>query len=81
MEILFEAQILGKPVVITAYPTAGSQLEDGVDGVIVPLDNAGCAEGIVSVLRDEKLKKRLQMNCESESFDGSAELGKLYALI
>ena len=30
-----EAQILNKPVVITSYATSASQLEDGVDGVIV----------------------------------------------
>ena len=40
-----EAQLLGKPVVITNYATSASQLEDGADGVIVPMDNAGCAEG------------------------------------
>ena len=42
-----EAQVLGKPVVITNYATAQSQLHHNEDGVIVPLDNAGCAEGIV----------------------------------
>ena len=29
-----EAQILGKPVIITNYPTAKSQIQDGVDGII-----------------------------------------------
>ena len=45
-----EAQLLGKPVVITNYPTASSQLKNGVDGKIVPLDNQGCAEQIVELL-------------------------------
>ena len=39
-----EAQMLGKPVVITRYATSASQLEDGVDGLIVPSDNEGCAK-------------------------------------
>ena len=30
-----EAQILGKPVVITRFPTSSSQLEEGVDGIII----------------------------------------------
>ncbi|MBP3880125.1 MAG: glycosyltransferase [Lachnospiraceae bacterium] len=47
-----EAQMLGKPVVITRYQTSASQLEDGVDGVIVPMDNAGCAGGIAALLQD-----------------------------
>ena len=48
-----EAQILHKPVVITNYATSGSQLTDGFDGVVVPMDNQGCAEGIIKVLNDE----------------------------
>lgn len=35
-----------KPVVITKYATAFSQLQDGYDGMIVPMDNEGCADGI-----------------------------------
>ena len=78
---VIEAQILRKPVVITAYPTAESQLKNGFDGVIVPMDNKGCAEGIVKVIADKELQKRLTENCSSESFDGSEGIRKLYALI
>jgi len=41
-----EAQMLGKPVIITQYATSSSQLENGVDGVVVPLNNEECAKGI-----------------------------------
>src|SRR5699024_1884006 len=54
-----EAQALGKPVIITAYPTAASQLRDGVDGVIVPQDNEGCAAGIAEVLKKPQTLERL----------------------
>ncbi|MEQ2455822.1 glycosyltransferase [Flavonifractor hominis] len=54
-----EAQILGKPVVIADYATSASQLRDGVDGIIVPMDNEGCAQGIATVLADEALRKRI----------------------
>ena len=46
-----EAQILNKPVIITEYATARDQITDGVDGFIVPMDNEGCAAGIVKVIR------------------------------
>lgn len=39
-----EAQMLGKPVIITGYPTAESQLRNGIDGIIVPLENRACGE-------------------------------------
>ena len=47
-----EAQALGKPVVATAFPTVKSAIQDGVNGVIVPLDNEGCAQGIVQFIQN-----------------------------
>ena len=76
-----EAQLLGKPVVITDYATSGSQLEDGVDGVIVPMDNAGCAAGIAALLRDPARMQQLSENCAKRDYTNSAEVGKIYALM
>ena len=76
-----EAQLLGKPVVITNYATSGSQLEDGVDGVIVPMDNAGCAEEIAKLLRDPVRMQQLSENCEKRDYTNSAEVEKIYALM
>ena len=47
-----EAMALGKPVVATAFPTVQSAIRDRVDGIIVPLDNEGCAEGLSRFIRD-----------------------------
>ena len=49
-----EAQALGKPVIITAYPSSASQLTDGVDGWIVPLENEACAEALSELLRSKE---------------------------
>ena len=76
-----EAQLLGKPVVITDYVTSGSQLEDGVDGVIVPMDNAGCAAGIAALLRDSARMQRLSENCAKRDYTNGAEVEKIYALM
>ena len=76
-----EAQLLGKPVVITNYATSGSQLEDGVDGVIVPMDNAGCAAGIAALLRDPARMQQLSENCAKRDYTNSAEVEKIYALM
>ena len=46
-----EAQLLGKPVVITNYPTAASQFKKDMNSIIVPMDNQSCAEGILSVIQ------------------------------
>ena len=76
-----EAQLLGKPVVITNYATSGSQLEDGVDGVIVPMDNVGCAAGIAALLRDPDRMWQLSENCKTRDYTNSAEVEKIYALM
>lgn len=76
-----EAQLLCKPVVITKYATSGSQLEDGVDGVIVPMDNAGCADGIASLLRNPVRMRQLSENCKKRDYTNSAEVEKIYALM
>lgn len=76
-----EAQLLGKPVIITDYATSGSQLEDGVDGVIVPMDNAGCAAGIAALLHDPVRMQQLSENCAKRDYTNSAEVEKIYALM
>ena len=76
-----EAQLLGKPVIITDYATSGSQLEDGVDGVIVPMDNAGCAAGIAALLRDPARMQQLSKNCAKRDYTNSSEVEKIYTLM
>ena len=50
-----EAMALGRPIIATAFPTVHNAIQDGVDGVIVPVDNEGCAEGIFSAIQDKTL--------------------------
>lgn len=76
-----EAQILAKPVVITRYATSASQLCDGVDGVIVPMDNEGCARGIAALLRDPERMEQLRENCRSGSYANTGEAQKLMELM
>lgn len=76
-----EAQILHKPVIITNYATSSSQLKDGYDGVIVPMDNEGCAEGIANVIRSKKLQKQLIENTKKTDYSNKEEINKLYQLI
>lgn len=76
-----EAQILCKPVVITDYPTARSQVKDGIDGVIVPLGNEGCAAGIVSMIKDAEMQKSLIEYEKENDFGNEGESCKIDSLI
>ena len=72
-----EAQMLGKPVVITRYATSACQLEEGVDGMIVPMDNEGCAAGIAALLRSPEKMKMLSDTCLQRDYSNSKEAKKL----
>ena len=76
-----EAQMLYKPVVITNYPTASSQVKDGVDGVIVPLDNQACADGIVRFIRDKALQERIIDYLKTHDYGNESEVKKIYKLL
>ena len=76
-----EAQMLYKPVVVTDYPTAGSQIINGIDGVIVPLDNEGCAERIVSFINNPKLQKDIIDYMKVNDFGNEGESKKIDNLL
>lgn len=76
-----EAQILGKPVVITNYPTAKSQVCDGLDGVIVPQDNQGCAKGLFDLIKDIPKQKEIISYLQEHDYGNESEIEKIYSLI
>lgn len=75
-----EAQILGKPVLITRFPSAGSQLEDGVDGLITPMDVEGVVAGIRRLATDPVLREGLAAAAARRDYSNRAEVEKLMAL-
>lgn len=76
-----EAQMLCKPVVVTAYPTAKSQIQDGIDGVIVPLDNKGCARALAEFIKDTDKQMSLIEYCKNNDFGNVSEVEKIYNLL
>ena len=75
-----EAKILGKPIVITNYPTAGSQMENGVDGYITELSVEGIADGIEELYNNFELRYKISEHCKKSNYTNSFELEKLYEL-
>ena len=75
-----EAQILCKPVIVTAYPTATSQIRDGVDGVIVPLEIEQCANAMISFLKDKEKQEKIIYYLSAHDFGNEIEINKIYQL-
>ncbi|MGN0005689.1 MAG: glycosyltransferase [Candidatus Gastranaerophilaceae bacterium] len=76
-----EALILNKPIIITNYPTAHSQLNDGFDGIIVPMDIEDSANEIARVIENKELQQKLISNMQSTNYSNESEIEKLYKLI
>lgn len=76
-----EAQILYKPVIITDYPTAKSQITSGVDGVIVPLDEVETAKGIVRIIKETALRSQIIEYLYTHSYGNEIEIEKIYKLM
>lgn len=76
-----EAQILNKPIVITDFETSKSQLIDGFDGIIVPMDNEGCANGIVKLIKDKELQNKLIENTKKTDYSNKEEIKKIYNIL
>lgn len=75
-----EAQMLCKPVVVTNYSTAKSQIIDGVDGIIVPLDNEGAARGIADFIRNTSLQDKITEYLNTHDYANKSEIEKIYNL-
>lgn len=78
---VLEAQALAKPVAITCYPTAASQLEDGVDGIIIPFGSKEAALCIHKLLDNPEYMKKMSKSCQSRDYSGKETLSTLYRII
>lgn len=76
-----EAQILGKPVIITDYPTASSQVAHGIDGIIVPMEISACADAMSAVIANKSIAEELKKNISTRDFSNAREIDKLYSLL
>lgn len=76
-----EALILGKKVAVTNYTTAPSQIDDGVNGVIVPLENEQCADGLRAFIADKDLQSRILQNINNSDFSNSDGFKKIIEIL
>ena len=76
-----EAQILGKPVLITDFPTSAGQLKDGVDGIVCPFGAQNVADALDGLLNDETLRLKLSDNCLATDYSNREHLQTLYDFI
>ena len=72
-----DAQILCKPVIISNYTTAESQVQDGVDGIIVPQSNEEMADTIVTFLQNKQKQQEIINYLKTNHYGNESEVEKL----
>ena len=76
-----EAQMLCKPVIVTNYPTAKSQVKNGIDGVVVPMDNEGCSNFMADFIQNKSLQYRIVNYLQQCDYGNICEIEKLYHFV
>lgn len=76
-----EAQILCKPIVITNYPTASSQVIDGKDGVICQMDNNSIANAIFNLVQDNNKQSKIVEYLLLHDYGNENEVNKIYQFL
>ena len=76
-----EAQILGKPVLITDFETAKGQVKNGVDGIICPMNAQSVANAVMKLLDSKEMRGNLSRNCIGRSYGNKDSLETIYKFI
>jgi glycosyltransferase involved in cell wall biosynthesis len=76
-----EAKILGKPIVVTNFPSIVDQITHSKNGWIVDMAPDAIAGGIAQLIQNVAVREKLQANLASEKLGTQQEIDKLYAVI
>lgn len=79
--VLDEAKILGRPILATSYPTVFDEVNDGKEGIIVPMNPEGIAEGLKKLISDEQLRNTLSKFLQDHEYGNQEEVEKYVQLI
>lgn len=76
-----EAKLLCKPILLTNYPTAKWQINNGIDGVISEMDNESIASALFMMSNDGALRLSLSEYLQKNRLNQFDIINKFYSLI
>ncbi|MFH5186069.1 glycosyltransferase [Paenibacillus sp. TAB 01] len=76
-----EAKILGKPIVITNFDTAGNHIEHEQTGLIAGMNAESVAAHLERLINEEQTRRKFTDNLRKEPLDGEKEIEKFYRLV
>ena len=78
--VIDEAKILAKPIVVTNYPTVKDQIINGTEGLIVGINAASIAQGIMKMLDSQQLCNGFTEYLEKHNYDNSTQISSYMEL-
>ena len=79
--VITESMILGVPPIVTEYLSANEQIENGVDGVVVPNDDVAAVDSVVSVVKDSVKIEKLKENVRSREYGNSEYVSEIEKML
>lgn len=76
-----EAMLLGKPIILTNYPTAKDQITDGVNGIICEISIDGVYNALKYLLDNRSKRDELSRNLTNYDIPPDISLNVFYELI
>jgi glycosyltransferase involved in cell wall biosynthesis len=76
-----EAQMLGKPVLITDFRTAAGQVKADYDAIISPMDLQSLTNNIIRLINDSELRKTLSAHSLTSDYSNVDQINLIYKLI
>lgn len=76
-----EAQILGRPIIVSDCSGNREQVKNGIDGIMCSLDASAIANSIQKILNDGELARRLGEAASDLSLSWKAETDKILSLL
>lgn len=77
--IINEARILNVPIISTNYATASEFIENGVDGIICPIENV--SEEIISYISDKNIRESLFEHSKQRVQDNITAIDRFHLLV
>lgn len=74
--VLDEAKILNTPIVATSYLTVKDQIDEGKEGLIVPMTPQGIADGVLRLVNNRELLCQIRGCLSSREYGNVAEVQK-----
>ena len=76
-----EAMVMCRPILLTDFSTAADQINSGENGMIVPMNSDGIADGLEDLLLNDERRTQFTEALAKCDYTNENEISKLYTLI